>query len=115
MDACPTGALKFLEEAEAAELIAGAELPEPEAGSAPRVYYRNLPKKFIAGTVYDPVKKVVIGGATCTLTPAGGEPSLSVRTDGFGDFWFEGLDVGIYSLDIECRWLRGQDAHRAEY
>ena len=108
VDACPTGALKFLEEAEAEQLISGAEPPEPGAGSRPRVYYRNLPKKFIAGTLYDPVKKVVIIGATCRLTPAGGEPSLSVKTDGFGDFWFEGLDAGVFSLDMSADGFVGK-------
>jgi Fe-S-cluster-containing dehydrogenase component len=110
VDACPTGALKFLEESEAAGIVAGVEVPEPDRGLSPRVYYRNLPKKFIAGTVYDPVKKEVIRGATCTLRKladvvGGGVGSgdgglLTVRTDGFGDFWFEGLEVATYSLEI---------------
>ena len=110
VDACPTGALRFLEEADAAELVADAEVLRPEEGLEPRVYYRNIPKKFIAGTVYDPVKKVVIRDAVCTLTkPAGGdgrgavtngEEALQANTDGFGDFWFEGLEVGTYSLEI---------------
>ena len=71
VDACPTAALKFLEESEAADLIEGAEVLRPEAGLKPRVYYRNIPKKFIAGTVYDPVKKEVVIGAACTLTGNG--------------------------------------------
>ena len=110
VDACPTGALKFLEEADAAQLVADAEVLRPEEGLEPRVYYRNIPKKFIAGTVYDPVKKEVIRGAVCTLTkPAGGdgrgavtngEETLQAKTDGFGDFWFEGLDIATYSLEI---------------
>jgi tetrathionate reductase subunit B len=101
VDACPTGALKFLEEEEAAALTAGAEVLRPEAELQPRVYYRNVPKKFIAGTVYDPVKKEVIRGAVCTLTAAGGGIH-AVRSDGFGDFWFEGLDAGTYSLEISA-------------
>ena len=100
VDACPTGALKFLEEAEAAGLLAGSESPEPEVGLQPRVYYRNVPRKFIAGTVYDPVKKEVIIGATCTLTRDGVGEDASVDTDGFGDFWFEDLGAGTYSLEI---------------
>jgi tetrathionate reductase subunit B len=58
----------------------------------------NIPKKFIAGTLYDPVKKEVVRGATCTLTGVGG--TRTTITDGFGDFWFEGLEVGDYDLDI---------------
>jgi len=26
---------------------------------------------------------------------------LTAKTDGFGDFWFEGLKVGTFSLKIE--------------
>ena len=28
---------------------------------------------------------------------------LTATTDGFGDFWFEGLEEGIYSLRIEAK------------
>ena len=55
VDACPTGALKFLDEDEAKELIAGAETSYTRPETKPRVYYLNIPKKFIGGTVYDPV------------------------------------------------------------
>ena len=37
--------------------------PERKAKDKPRVHYLNLPKRFIAGTVYDPVEKEVIIGA----------------------------------------------------
>jgi tetrathionate reductase subunit B len=99
VDACPTLALKFMEEAEAKTYIADAELLHP-AEQKPRVYYLNIPKKFIAGTLYDPVKKEVVIGATCTLTGDG--VTVTVNTDGFGDFWFEGLDVGGYALEISA-------------
>jgi hypothetical protein len=62
------------------------------------MYYKGLPKRFIAGTVYDPDEKDIIEGATCTLS---GDGTGSVTTDSWGDFWFEGLDVGTYSLKVE--------------
>jgi len=99
-DACPTEALKFGEESELKDLISKAEILNPEYKAKPRVYYLNLPRKFVAGTVYDPKEKEVIIGATCTLTEKGGK-KLTATTDGFGDFWFEGLDVGMYSLEIK--------------
>ena len=71
----------------------------PEYGTAPRVYYRNVPGRFVAGTVYDPASKRVITGAKCTLTGAGN--TFTTTTDGFGDFWFEKLSEGVYSLNIE--------------
>ncbi|MCE5252861.1 MAG: carboxypeptidase-like regulatory domain-containing protein, partial [Actinomycetia bacterium] len=68
----------------------------------PRVYYLNIPKKFIGGTVYDPAAKEIIEGATCTLTAADGA-TLTTTTDGFGDFWFRGLaDGGDYKLVISA-------------
>ena len=99
-DACPTEALKFGEESELKDLISKAEILNPEYKAKPRVYYLNLPRKFVAGTVYDPKEKEVIIGATCTLAEKGGK-KLTATTDGFGDFWFEGLDVGTYSLEIK--------------
>jgi tetrathionate reductase subunit B len=40
----------------------------------------------------------VVIGATCTLR--GNGDTRTETTDGFGDFWFEGLEVGRYSLEI---------------
>jgi tetrathionate reductase subunit B len=99
-DNCPHDSIKFGEESELSELIAKAEVFHPEYGLKPRVYYIGLPKRFVAGTVYDPVKKEIVKGAVCTLTGEGG-PFTAV-TDGFGDFWFEGLKVGNFSLKIEA-------------
>jgi len=73
----------------------------PEYKAKPRVYYLNIPKKFVAGTVYDSREREVIIGATCTLSSNG--KRLTATTDGFGDFWFEGLDEGKYSLKIEAK------------
>ena len=99
VDACPHEAIKFGDEAELSALIGKAEVLHPEYGLKPRVYYLNLPKKFIAGTVYDPAEEEVIIGATCTLT---GDGTGTATTDGFGDFWLEGLKVGTFSLKIEA-------------
>jgi Fe-S-cluster-containing dehydrogenase component len=101
VDVCPTGAIKFGEESEFKELLRKAEVMHPEFQAKPRVYYLNIPRKFVAGTVYDPQEKEVIVGAACTLS--GGGKKRSATTNGFGDFWFEGLDVGGYSLKIEAK------------
>lgn len=101
VDACPTGALKFGEADELKKLISTAEILHPEFKTKPRVHYLNLPMKFVAGTIYDPVEKEVIIGATCTLTDSVNGEKFTVTTDGFGDFWFEKLKVGKFSLKIE--------------
>jgi tetrathionate reductase subunit B len=103
-DACPTLAIKFMDEIEAKKLIAEAEVwtPKFKTKAKPRVYYLGLPKKFIAGTVYDPDEEEVIIGATCTLTPARGKAKAqTVKTDSYGDFWFEDLPDGKFSLEIK--------------
>lgn len=101
-DACPTLAIKWMEEKDAKELMAQAEVWKPELKDTvkPRVYYLGLPKKFIAGTVYDPTDEEVIIGATCTLKPAAGK-ALTAKTDAYGDFWFEDLADGTYDLEIK--------------
>jgi ferredoxin len=102
VDQCPTDALRFGEEAELADFIKAAETLNPEAGTKSRVYYQHLPKKFVAGTVYDPVEKEVIIGAQCTLKDAETGETFAATTDNFGDFWFRGLaDDRSYSLTIE--------------
>jgi tetrathionate reductase subunit B len=100
VDNCPHDAIKFGEESELKSLIDQAEILHPEYGLKPRVYYIGLPKKFIAGTVYDPIKKDIIKDATCTLTGDG--DSFTTKTDGFGDFWFEGLKESTFALKIEA-------------
>jgi tetrathionate reductase subunit B len=100
VDICPAGALRFGEESELAEWISRAEILKPESGAQPRVFYLNLPKRFVAGTVYDPLKEEVVAAAACTLTDLKNGRKHSMKTDGFGDFWFEGVETGMYSLEI---------------
>lgn len=102
VDNCPTAALQFGEEDDFKDFIAEAELLNPSAGTRSRVYYKNLPKKFVAGTIYDPKEKEVIIGAKCTLKDAQSNESFTAETDNFGDFWFRGLkDNRTYNLKIE--------------
>lgn len=97
VDVCPNNALKFGEEADFKDVIAKAEVLNPEFGTKPRVYYINMPKKFIGGTVYDPGTKEVVIGATVALS---GDSTATATTDEFGDFWFEGLKAGKFSVKI---------------
>ncbi len=102
VDACPTGALTFGEEEDMKDLIAKAEVLLPEAKAGVRTYYVGIPKRFIAGSVYDPEADECLEGAAVTLEDEGGKQVASIQTDNFGDFWFEGLEVGTYSVDIEA-------------
>lgn len=104
-DNCPTLSIRIAEEDsdEAKEFIANAEFYKPEIAEQmkPRVYYKGLPKKFIAGTVFDPIADEVIIGGNCTLTGADGK-TCTAATNHFGDFWFEGLSDGKFKLDIKA-------------
>ncbi len=102
-DACPNLVIRLMDETEAAGLLPGAETWKPELKDKvkPRVYYLNLPRKFIAGTVYDPVENEVIIGAICTLTETDGGKRYTIETDSYGDFWFEGLKDGNFNLEIK--------------
>jgi len=102
-DGCPNLVIRLMDEGEAKDLIARSEVWRPELKNKvkPRVYYMNLPKKFIAGTVYDPVEKEVMIGAICTLTETRGGKEYTAITDSYGDFWFEGLEEGEFHLEIK--------------
>jgi tetrathionate reductase subunit B len=106
VESCPTDAMRFGEEEDLKDLIEGATVLKPKIGCSPRVYYRNVPGKFIAGTVYDPVEKEVIIGARCLLTSGG--KVVETFTDAYGDFWFRDLTVGTYSVSIEAKGFKAK-------
>ena len=102
VDQCPTGALQFGEENILKKLISKADKINPSAKTKSRLYYKGLPKKFVAGTVYDPKEKEVIVGARCTLKEDETGVVFDTKTDNWGDFWFHGLkNDKNYTLCIE--------------
>lgn len=92
VDACPTDALQWVDESQ----VGDARPLISDVGA--KVYYKNIPGRFIAGTVYDPVEKEVVIGGKCVLTD--GEQQWTTETDSYGDFWFKNLAVGNYDLTI---------------
>jgi len=72
----------------------------------PRVYYLNVPKKFIAGTIYDPVEEEVYIGADCVLTclkaDCDCQKTYNTETNAYGDFWFEGLPDSEFKLEVKA-------------
>jgi tetrathionate reductase subunit B len=101
VDACPTDALRFGEESDLKEYIDKAQVYHAEYKAKPRVYYIGIPKRFVAGAVYDPEEDECTEGASVTLTDAKSGETLTAETDRFGDFWFENVEVGQYSVVIE--------------
>ncbi len=95
VESCPSGARVFgdLDDpaSEVARLVAAGaqEVIHPEYGLKEKVTYLGLPKKFVAGTVILGDVDEVAVGAEVTLTSAG--TTQTAKTNGFGDFEFEGL------------------------
>lgn len=102
VEACATEALRFIEEEQIARLYPNAAPLDDACGCGPRAYYANAPKKFVAGTVFDPKVQEVVVDATITLFDGEGKKLGSAKTDGFGDFWFRSLDDGRYRVRVEA-------------
>jgi tetrathionate reductase subunit B len=100
-DACPTGAFTFGDEEDLKDVIAKAELLKPELPTRPRVYYLNLPKKWIAGEVFDQEADECTQGATVTATNTQTGEKVSTASDHYGDFWLKNLPDGVYTIVVE--------------
>jgi len=108
--ACPTGAMRAIkvEDDEMARMARdeSLEVMKPEAGTKPRVYYRNLwrySKSFIGGSVATEANGVVdcVEGATVRLIKDG-QTVARATTDNYGDFKFDKLDEnsGRYTIEV---------------
>jgi Fe-S-cluster-containing dehydrogenase component len=106
---CPTGAITFYTEnpAEMAQKIQkeGLEAYRTELGTKPHVYYKNLyrfVKAFIAGGILK--DNECAEGVQVTLT--GNGVNSSQITDCFGDFKFDALSPGEYTLTVNGREVK---------
>ena len=108
---CPTRAIEAVKVDDAAMALRaeqeGLRVRQPELGTRPRVFYRNLQRVqtcFVAGTVSCRTgegQTDCLEGASVTLTQ--GERSVAVATtDVFGDFRVDGLppSSGTYQLAV---------------
>ncbi len=103
VQSCPTDALIYGEEEDLKDRMAEFEQLHPEYGTAPRVYYKGLLNKFfVAGEIYDSKKDECLEDVTVTLLDAEGKQVSTLKTDVFGDFWFERTQPGKYSVKIEA-------------
>jgi tetrathionate reductase subunit B len=90
-EVCPHDAIMFTKEVSSAidnsEDNRPIEIYHPEYQTEPRVYWKGLPKPWIAGTLIDEAKDEVISGAAVTATDLINDASVTVASDEFGDFW----------------------------
>ena len=104
VEVCPTGALVFgdLEDpnSEVRQVMREYEVEElhPEYGLAPRVNYIAIPKRFIAGTVVFGDSGECAAGVNIKLRSD--KVERSTKTNAFGDFEIDGLDVGEYTVMV---------------
>jgi Fe-S-cluster-containing dehydrogenase component len=108
---CPTGAMKFYDmEPEEFEKLVEQEGMEgyrsAELKNRPHVYYKNLQKytkNFIsAGVLMD---GDCFENATVTLKDKHGVLATQ-KTNFFGDFKFDGLENGEYTVDVDAAGVR---------
>jgi Fe-S-cluster-containing dehydrogenase component len=110
---CPTGALVFGDlddpKSEIAKIMASGktEALHPEYGMKEKVRYIDLPKKFVAGTViYGDIDECASG---LTVTLSGNGESKEGKTNGFGDFEFEGLaENTAYTVKVEAEGYKAK-------
>jgi Fe-S-cluster-containing dehydrogenase component len=107
--ACPTGAMRAIkvEDAEMARMAREQDLEvmQPEPGTKPRVYYRNLwryTKCFIGGAISAEVNGAVdcVEGARVKLIKDG-RTTAELTSDNYGDFKFDRLDEGSGRYTVE--------------
>ena len=96
VDFCSTGALQF---GEMDELDLEGAVPE---GPDCRVFYKNLPKRRICGTVADRSINEVIIGAKVTITDAATGEAVVIETDELGDFIYKNAAEGEFDVLVEA-------------
>ena len=106
---CPTGAMRAIkvEDAEMARIAGaeGLEVMQPELGTRPRVYYKNLWRYtacFIGGTVSAETDGTVdcVEGASVRLV-RNGAIIAETASDNYGDFKFDRLEEGSGRYVVE--------------
>lgn len=103
VDVCPHGAVRFGDEEDfAAEIAAAEPLLADRASDAPRVYYLNKPKRFVAGIAVDLEADEVVAGAAVTLENLADGTVVAAETDEFGDFWFDQVAAAPYRVYVEA-------------
>jgi Fe-S-cluster-containing dehydrogenase component len=109
--ACPTGVFRTvkLEDAAMQQLAAteGLEVDQPELGTRPRIYYKNLhlmTQCFVGGTVVRLVDGIeeCAADATVVLRQAGQEIGWTA-TDTFGEFKLDRLPPGSGGYELEIQ------------
>ena len=106
VEICPHNAIAFGDDTASPFNEAGRDgalqIYHPEYQADPRVYWKNLPKPWIAGTIIDAESDEVISAATITSMDLFQDGSVTVHSDEFGDFWIKGLEKDRkYKIEVK--------------
>lgn len=107
VDSCAHKAIKF-GEVEDLNLDSAEFLPQVEA-LGPRVYYKNLQKRFAAGCVYDADVNDIIEGADVALVSKDGSVVASMKSDYLGDWKFDQIEAASYNVSIQAEGYESLD------
>ncbi|MCD7725714.1 MAG: carboxypeptidase regulatory-like domain-containing protein [Clostridiales bacterium] len=115
---CPTDSIEYydIEPEEMAKIVEeqGLEVYRPELGTNPHVYYKNLyrfTKAFITGAVVDTETDDDVENVSITLKGNGVEETQI--TDYFGEFKFDKLLPGTYTLEIDGKTVKTVELDKA--
>lgn len=103
VDACATGALRYVDAEEALAAAHGAEPADELAELGSHVLYLNRPKRFVAGLVADRSINEVLIGAKVSLFDEQGAQVASLETDEFCDFRYDACDQARYRVLVEAQ------------
>ena len=113
VQSCPVSCMAFGDlddpESKISKFLEGkkAESIESLKATGPNVKYIGLPKPHLAGTVIYGDKDECAKDATVTLTLPDGK-NMETKTDLFGDFAFDDLITGKYSVKIDAAGYESQ-------
>jgi len=95
VDVCPHDAIEFGDEDDPMFQDENGEAPleilHPEFQAKPRVYWRGLPRPWIAGAVLDAESDEIVQGAAIVAVDMTDETAATASSDAFGDFRIRGL------------------------
>jgi Fe-S-cluster-containing dehydrogenase component len=98
VDACPTDALLYVDYSEVDK--ERAEFLNEVSPFGPRVYFYHKPKRFIAGTVFNSEIDEICEGERVALLHSEKGLIAEQLTDDFGDFTFDQIEAGLYTVSV---------------
>lgn len=110
---CPAGCMTFGDlddpKSSASKLLKElkAETLQPEFKAKPNVHYAGLPKPQLSGRVAFADKDEWAAAIRVTLSDGGGRKRVA-KTDAFGDFAFDGLELKTYSVRFDAPGYQSQ-------